>query len=187
MIPISLHSFLEQFDIWERFVNKGSLLVYPTDTVYGLGGVATKRVAERINRIKNRNSNKSLSVIAPDVDWICKHLEPPLDFQEKVINATQPTTWLINKKNKEDFYWLSNNEKLGVRYLGNHPIQQFITALKQPFITTSANISGSPPISRVQDIDSLISAQVDGIINAGELIGAPSKLWDFQNDRWIER
>jgi len=153
---------------------RGKIFVYPTDTIYGLGCDATnKEAVEKIKRIKIRDSEKPLSVIAPSFEWIEKNLVVDCDLKNYLPGAY---TLVLKKKNLEFLKWVSSGDSLGVRI----PRNRFTSEIQKsevPFITTSVNIAGEKPALRVEDIGKRILNEADIIIEADEeLSGKPSVL-----------
>lgn len=151
----------------------GKVFIYPTDTIYGLGCDATNRAAvEKIKRIKSRDQEKPLSVIAPSLEWIKENLIVDCELSKYLPG---PYTIILKKKNQDFLKWVSSSDSLGVRI----PANEFTKEIQKsgvPFITTSINLSGEPFATKVGDIKKEILEKVDYVINAGELNGRPSTL-----------
>ncbi len=174
------------------------ILIYPTDTVYGIGGIfpwALRKVYE----VKKRSFLKPVSVIVPSIDFVYKL---PIDFS-KVDNVDNADRLVSKLSTLLSSYWAQGqwvtfvlplkvplrdsefeqayNLRLGIRVL-NHPIQQFFAELGEMFITTSANLAGEPVIKAVQDLPLSLKSQVDWIVDWGELGNVPSVILDAQKN-----
>jgi L-threonylcarbamoyladenylate synthase len=154
-------------------IKKGKLFIYPTDTIYGLGCDATnKKSVNKIKRIKKRDKNKPLSIIAPSKKWIKDNL---------IINANLnnylpgPYTIILKKKNKDFLNHVSNTDSLGIR-IPDNKITKLFQKSNKPFITTSVNLSGEENITRIRDIKKKILNRIDYIIDAGILNNKPSRI-----------
>lgn len=157
-----------------EFIINGSVFIYPTDTIYGLGcNALNKEAVNRIKEIKSRDKNKPLSVIAPSKEWIFENLIADKKTVDKYLPGAY--TLILKKKNKDFLSYVSQTETLGVR-IPNHEFTQLIQKVNVPFITTSVNLSGEAPASLLIDIKPEILEQVDIIINGGELSGTPSTI-----------
>ncbi len=170
-----------------RTINSGGLLVYPTDTLYGLGVDATNGTAvDKINALKKRQG--PISVIAPDVktalSWTnlphqdYKLVRPYLGGQQTAILPVK-TGLVAGKITGPDL-------TLGIRI----PEQNFILELALrtgvPITTTSVNRSGQPPMNDPDSIWEMFSTEIDLLIDGGPL--APSrgsKIFKWQNRRMI--
>gem|GEM_PF-1195712 len=157
---IKLSDFQKKQDQYIKKAENGSLFIYPTDSIYGIGAIPTEQTVQHINKVKKRKAGKHYSIIAPSFERIKQHFKVKEDIEQERAQRTQehgPITVLCPKKKSDFLSCISANELVGIRYLKTkeklHPIQKFVTALKQPFITTSMNISGEPFITEVQQID----------------------------------
>jgi len=151
----------------------GKIFIYPTDTIYGLGCDATnKEAVEKIKKIKQRDKDKPLSIIAPSIDWIKENCIIDCNLNEYLPG---PYTIILKKKNSDFFRWISATDSLGIRI----PDCDFCRKIQKtgvPFITTSVNLSGEPFALTIKDISETIKSQVNHIISIGSLTGKPSTL-----------
>jgi len=152
---------------------KGKIFIYPTDTVYGLGCNATNsRAVEKIKEIKERDSKKPLSIIAPSISWIEENCIVDYDLKKYLPG---PYTLILKKKNSGFLSDVAKGETLGVRI----PKSEFCDEIRKagvPFVTTSVNFSGEPPAASIEDIGLEIIDNVDEIVDSGKLEGEPSTL-----------
>jgi len=150
----------------------GGVIVYPTDTCYGLGCDArNKRAKRRIGQMKRRGEEKRFSVIVRDLDQAAD-ITQLTDDQKLMLNQYLPgpfTFILINTDLR-----IASASTLGVR-IPDYPVTQAIAQVfTEPFITTSANISGvSEPYSRYALNEGVLRSSAtehpDVVIDAGEL------------------
>lgn len=154
-------------------IKSGKIFIYPTDTVYGLGCDATNiQSVNKIKKIKKRDEDKPLSVIAPSISWINDHLIVDCDLSKYLPG---PYTLILKKKNPEFLKHVSSTDSLGVRIPDNEFTGE-IQKAKVPFVTTSVNLSGEPFVKNISEIPEEILANIDHIIDYGELNGKPSTL-----------
>ena len=152
---------------------RGKIFIYPTDTIYGIGCNATNKDAvERIKKIKQNESDKPLSVIAPSIEWIKENLIVDCDL-EKYLPG--PYTVILKKKDPKFLSHVSKTDSLGVR-IPSCDFTEIIQESGVPFITTSVNLSGEPFITKISDVSTDILENIDHIIDYGELNGRPSTL-----------
>jgi len=166
-----------------KVVLEGKILIYPTDTVYGLGcNALNKQSVERIKEIKGRDRDKPLSVIAPSLKWIKENLIVDVEF-DKFLPG--PYTVILKKKTPQFLGWVSSGDSLGVRI----PDCEFTKTIQKsvvPFITTSVNLSGEKPAIDLSEIGEEIKSKVDLIIESKEkMSGKPSTL--IINGKLVER
>jgi tRNA threonylcarbamoyl adenosine modification protein (Sua5/YciO/YrdC/YwlC family) len=165
-------------------IKDGSLFIYPTDTIYGLGcNALNKKAVEKIKKIKARDSKKPLSIIAPSKKWILKYTKPKKQFLDKYLPGKY--TLILKKRNPKFLNWVSNHETLGIR-IPKNSFSGIITKANVPFITTSVNISGKKPATKPEDIDKKILAKVDLVILGKKLSGKPSTIV-LENGKKLKR
>lgn len=153
---------------------KGRIFIYPTDTIYGIGcNALDKDAVNKIKEIKGRDENKPLSIIAPSVEWIKENcITDNVDLNKYLPG---PYTLILKKKNPDFLSHISSTDTIGVRI----PDSEFTEEIQEsgvPFITTSVNLSGENPLTKISELNPRIEKQVDVIINFGELTGTPSTL-----------
>ncbi|MBS3079425.1 threonylcarbamoyl-AMP synthase [Candidatus Pacearchaeota archaeon] len=162
---------MEPTDIIQA-IKQGYIFIYPTDTIYGLGcNAEDEQAVNQIKEIKQRD-NKPLSIIAPSLKWINKHLIVDCNL-EKYLPG--PYTIILKKKNPDFLNWVSNTDSLGIR-IPDNDFTKVIQKANLPFITTSVNLAGEPFLTKISDLKPEIKHKVDHIIDIGELNGRPSTL-----------
>lgn len=186
-----MYQFLQQRDFFVEEARKNKIFLYPTDTLYGIGGLVNHKNIERIRAIKKRNPNKKLSIIAPSFQWIFNNfrVENPALLLE-AYNKYHGVTYILSPKDRTSPYAIYetkfDNDTIGVRII-KHPFQEFVAYLWEPFFSTSANLSGENNPKTLEQIDSEIIDQVDYIINEHEVFGKPSTLINITSEQIIER
>jgi len=158
-----------------KAILSGKIFIYPTDTIYGLGcNAENKKAVEKIRKIKARDKNKPLSVIAPDIEWIKEHCIADNNFIKKYLPGKYT---IILKKKKQNFLkWVSNTNSLGIRIPANK-FTKIIQGSGVPSITTSVNLSGEKPDVNLKEISHEIKNKADMVIKSTEpLSGKPSIL-----------
>lgn len=143
---------------------KGGIIVYPTDTLYGLGVAADNEDAiERLKLLKGREKKKPISVIVPDVDIMaeCGELTP---LAEQFANAHLPgPLTLVMPARKHISPNLMLNGAIGVR-IPNEPFCiELAKAFKKPYTTTSANKVGQGTPRTAADVMAHFSHQLPQI------------------------
>ena len=155
-------------------IKHGAVFIYPTDTIYGLGCDATNlESVGLIKKMKYRDRDKPMSVIAPSVEWIKEHLVVEEAIIEKYFPG--PYTLILKKKNPDFMKHISSNDSLGVR-IPDCEFTELVEKARVPFITTSVNFAGEPFAVKISDINHDILDAVDIVIGVGKLDGRPSTL-----------
>jgi len=173
---ITLDDFLQQQDFYITEAKANKIFVYPTDTIYGIWAIYTPENVEKIFAIKQRDTKKIFSIIAPDFKRILNNYKWSItnDKLQEYLNSYHWVTYIFNYN------------RPGVRIIKHH-FQKFVEKLGTPFITTSCNISWEPIITEVKNIPQDIADKVEYIIDGGTLWGKPSVLIDFVSNKIIER
>ncbi|MBI4812765.1 threonylcarbamoyl-AMP synthase [Candidatus Falkowbacteria bacterium] len=170
-------------------IRRGGVVVYPTDTVYGLGADATRGEAvQRVFNIKKRPAIKPVPLIVPDLEMVGK-----LAFLNKKIEETLLTIWpgpvtvLLQKK-----FNLPESVTAGLKTIGlripDHKITHFLVVqCRVPLTATSANISGQPPSNKIEEVLSQFKNMPyvpDLVLDAGDLnFSEPSTILDLSNGK----
>lgn len=145
----------------------GGVIVYPTDTVYGLGAdIFSHETVDKIYSIKGREETKALS-IAVKLEDISLYGEVNETAQELIDKYLPGALTLLLPKSLRVPEWLSKNEFIGIRV----PSNEFCKEITEKFgaiTSTSANISGEKEAFRVSDISKEVLDKVDLVIDEGE-------------------
>ncbi|MBD3191321.1 MAG: threonylcarbamoyl-AMP synthase [Candidatus Heimdallarchaeota archaeon] len=172
----------EIIDLATAILERGGIIIYPTETAYGIGcdGFNEKAIAN-IYRIKDRDKNQPLSVIVHNLELIEKiaYLNKKA---RKLIEEFYPGPLVIALPKKAIIPDILNPTGIAFR-ISSHPIAQEISAkLQKPIVSTSANKSGEPaPYSILEVVNSLERDHLDLIIDTGTLpYNKPSTIVDFQ-------
>lgn len=147
---------------------EGGVILYPTDTVYGLGAnIFNNDAVRRIYEIKDRDESKPLSVLVSNMDSVelIAHLNKN---SREILNEwlPGPFTFILSKRSLVSPY-VSASSKVGVR-IPDYPIARCLASIF-PITTTSANKTGQDTLSNPNDILKQIGSDIDLVIDVGEL------------------
>lgn len=171
---ISKKEFLTNKSIYLKKFLAGEIFIYPTDTIYGIGCLASnKKSVEKIREIKNRDA-KPFSVIAPSKKWIEKNCFIDEDAKAELKKLPGAYTFILKLRDR-NISPNENLETLGVR-IPKHWSSKIIEEIGEPIITTSVNLSGESYMTSLENLNEKIKSNVNFIIYDGELNGAPSKV-----------
>lgn len=168
----------------------GGIVLYPTDTVYGLGAnIFNNKAVKRVFDIKQRSYLKPLSILVSDVGAIDLVAKVSL-AQKEVINnyLPGPYTFILNKMDIVPRAVTGGLTNVGVRVPDNELACRLASIF--PITTTSANISDDEVLSNPKDILNQLGCEVDLVIDVGELkSNHPSKIIDLSrvNPRIIRK
>lgn len=150
-----------------KLLKQDGVGVFPTDTVYGLGGRADSvKVIKKVYKIKKRDENKPLLVLVSSISMAKKYVKIN-KRQEELLKKLWPgkLTAILDDKKILPKELTNNTGKIGIRWPDNKNLQKIIRQLGAPLIATSANISGQPSVLDVVDL----KIKPDFVINAGKL------------------
>jgi L-threonylcarbamoyladenylate synthase len=161
---------------------KGSIFIYPTDTIYGIGCDATNDVLVKKLRSLKKRSDQPFSVIMPDKKIINEKCESDSSTKRWIDMLPGPYTLIMKVKNK----FCSNsvnprNNTVGVR-IPNHWFTDIVKQMNVPVITTSVNINGEDFMTNLDDLSPEIKKGVDYIIYDGPLSGKPSTVVHLEGE-----
>ncbi len=148
-------------------LRKGGVILYPTDTIWGLGCDATNPEAiKKIFNIKERVDNKSMIILMDSVNRLGIYVEDVPDAAYDLIELSEKPLTVILEGAKSLAYNVINrkNNSVGVRVVNDKFCQQLIQRFKKPIVSTSANISGKASPACFDDINSKIIEQVDYVV-----------------------
>lgn len=148
-------------------VKKGGIILYPTDTVWGIGCDATNRKAiERIYRLKQRTDSKSMLVLVGNerqLEMSVNHV--PEQAWMLLEAALNPLTIIYDEPIGIAENLISEDGSLGIRITEEPFSQSLCLKLKRPIVSTSANISGNPTPNNFSEISDEIIKGVDYVVN----------------------
>jgi L-threonylcarbamoyladenylate synthase len=157
----------------------GALVVYPTDTVYGLGADAIAGDAvERVFELKGRPRDEPLSMAVPDVEAALEHTRPT-DRTEAFMREflPGPVTIVVEREHHVPNALTAGRDRVGVR-IPDHEVALELLEEFAPITATSANRTGQGSISNPDDLDPEIRQGVGAVIDAGETPGGESTVVD---------
>jgi len=148
-------------------LKKGGIILYPTDTVWGIGCDATKsKAVERIFQIKKRSENKSMIVLLDQFEKLYQYVD---DVPEIALDLNQsistPLTIVYPKAKNVAKNIISEDGSIAIRIVKDEFCQKLISLLNKPLVSTSANISGEPTPLIFNKISPDIIKQVDHVVN----------------------
>jgi len=165
----------------------GKVVVYPTDTVYGIGGDALNHsVVEKVRRIKGIGKNKPLSVMMTDLNMIDEYCEIGL-WEEIILKKYLPGPFTFVLKSRKKLS-IAPGDTIGVRVPESEFCNRLCEAIGKPVITTSANRTGDEPPVVFEEIDRTFLEQVDIAIDSGPTrYGRASDVVDLVNKKIIRK
>jgi len=164
-------------------LNNDGVILYPTDTVYGLGcKIDNIGGIKRIHNIKGRDPSKPLSIAFYDIEQLEQYADISKPekriISEKLIEG--PYTFIVNKREGKINELISKDGAVGVR-IPDHYMVKMICKEAGPIITTSANLSGAEAAVRLDDVVEEIIKKVDIILIGECKYERPSTILDIRS------
>jgi L-threonylcarbamoyladenylate synthase len=166
-------------------IANGGVGIFPFDTVWGLTGAVTEPVIDRICKLKNRSPESPLLIILPSPDDTERFTVPLSQVQREHMDHywPGPTTLVLEKRPDINPTLTGGKNSVALRYPDFIVLNFLLNVLKQPIVSTSANISGQPTPKRFTDIDPEILDNVDfAFHHTSPLIGEASQIIDIRTE-----
>ena len=159
---------LLQDDLQEacRVLAEGGLILYPTDTIWGIGCDATnEKAVERVYALKQRIDSKALIVLVDAEAKVDYYVDQPNDLAFDLMEmATRPLTIIYDHARNLAPNLVSGDGSVGIRVTREAFSQQLCARFRKAIVSTSANVSGQPSAACFADIDPTIVAGVDYVV-----------------------
>jgi len=148
-------------------LENGGLILYPTDTIWGIGCDATNEEAvQRVYKLKQRDNSKALICLVANDAMLEKHVEKVSDLAYDIMDlSTKPTTIIFDQPHGLAKNLIAEDNTLAIRVASDKFCKYLIGKFKKPIVSTSANVSGQSTPKSFQNIDSAILKGVDYVVN----------------------
>lgn len=169
-----------------KVLKSGGIILYPTDTVWGIGCDATNEQAvSKIFKIKNRADSKSMICLVNSLQILKTYIDdiPPVAL-DLIEFSTRPTTIIYDNPKRIAKNLIAEDNSIGIRIVNDEFCNKLIQKFDRPLVSTSANISGSPTPRSFKDIQDEIKDKVDYIVqwNQNKISDKPSVIIKLKND-----
>ncbi len=147
-------------------MRKGGVILYPTDTVWGIGCDATcSDAVRRIFEIKRRSDSKALLVLLGNQSQLEQYVDDVPEIAEQLIElSVKPLTIVYDGARNLAHELVGEDGSVGIRVTHEKFSQKLCLAYKKPIVSTSANISGEATPVKFADISDNVKRQVDYIV-----------------------
>ena len=149
-----------------KILRSGRIILYPTDTIWGIGCDATNSEAvKKIYLIKKRENSKSMLILIDSIDNLYKYADIIPDMAIELIKVSETPLTIIYPKGKNIApELLANDGSIGIRVTNEQFTNKIISKLKFPIVATSANISNEKLPDSLNEIDKKIVNSVDYVV-----------------------
>ncbi len=179
-----------EIDVALATLKRGGLLLYPTDTVWGIGCDATNPSAiEKVFKLKGRDESKSLICLVSDFKMLNQFVEEIPEVAYDILKyAMKPTTIIYDDPIRVAENVIANDNTLAIRVVKNDFCKNLIYKFGRPIVSTSANISGAPTPRSFSEISEEIKTGVDHVVNweQHKKAGNPSAIIKLSKDGVVQ-
>lgn len=169
-----------------KIIRDGGIVIFPTETVYGIGtnGLDEKAI-KKIYEVKQRSFNKPISLLVNNIEMVNKIAKNISKLEYKIMESffPGPLTIILEKRDIIPNILTANTNTVGIRMPSGKIAKKLIEYAGVPIATPSANISGRPSGTNIRDIQKDFEGKVDYFIDNGESkLGVPSTIVKVIND-----
>jgi L-threonylcarbamoyladenylate synthase len=180
----------EVYKVFE-ILKKGGIILYPTDTVWGIGcDAANHEAVRKIYKLKQRAESKTMICLVNNFGMLEKHVDNVPNIAYNIIElADKPTTIIYDNPAGVAENLIASDNTLAIRITTHEFCQRLGRKLGRPLVSTSANIAGKPTPKSFKEIDEAILKGVDYVVNLpGEKGGTtiPSTIIKVSNNSGIK-
>ncbi|WP_034057271.1 L-threonylcarbamoyladenylate synthase [Lacinutrix jangbogonensis] len=171
-------------------LKRGGLIVYPTDTVWGIGCDATNAEAvEKIYKLKQRDDSQALICLVNNYGMLERHVDNVPRMAYTILDiADKPTTVIYDNPAGVAENLIAHDNTLAIRIVDHDFCKKMIRYFGRPIVSTSANLSGKPTPKSFKEIDEVVLKGVDYVVNLQQQKngGNPSTIIKLSNSSGIK-
>ncbi|WP_321288003.1 L-threonylcarbamoyladenylate synthase [uncultured Sunxiuqinia sp.] len=147
-------------------LHSGGIILYPTDTIWGIGCDATNEGAvQKIYQLKEREESKSMLVLMENMNFLSRYVEVVPEIALDLIEITEkPMTIIYPGAKNLAKNLIAQDGSIGIRITSEEFTRQLTQRFKKPIVSTSANISGEPSPTFFDEIIPEIKVAVDYVV-----------------------
>ena len=173
-----------------EIIKEGGIILYPTDTVWGIGCDATNAEAvAKIYKLKQRAETQSMIVLMNGEKMIYNVFKDIPEVAWQIIDLSEdPITLVLDKPRNVAANLIAPDQTLGIRVVKEPFCFKLMEKMKKPLVSTSANISGQPTPKSFKEISPEIIKGVDYVVNLHreKIAGKPSTIIKLTNDSQVK-
>ena len=159
--------FDDDIEMALKVLASGGTILYPTDTIWGIGCDATnKEAVEKVYRIKNRSEAKSLIILIDHIDKLSDYIEKVPDITADLLaSISNPVTIIYSNARRLAPNVIASDGTIAIRIVKDNFCAELIRRFGKPIVSTSANISGFDASAVYSQISGEIITAVDYIVS----------------------
>ncbi len=166
-------------------LRQGGVIVYPTDTIYGIGcDIFNAKGIKRIYQVKQRDARKPFSFICADISDVASYCQVS-NFAYKILkrHLPGPYTFVLEATRQVPGLLTTRQKTVGIRIPDNRIALAIVRELGHPLVTTSVNETGDDPVNDPEEIERRFGKTIDMVVDGGILMGDSSTVISLVNDR----
>lgn len=158
-------------------LRNGEVILYPTDTIWGLGCDANNESAvQKIYDIKQRSDSKSLIILVADEREVLQYVSAPdLSVFDFIEAQERPTTIIFEGAVNLPDPLIADDGSIGIRIVRDTFCRHLVRRLRKPLVSTSANISGQPSPRFFDEVSEAVKSRVDHVVRWRQEDKTPSQ------------
>jgi L-threonylcarbamoyladenylate synthase len=162
-----MENLIQEIENSVKALKNGKVILYPTDTIWGIGADATNtKAVQRIYKIKNREKGKSMIILLDDMEKLSDYVEYVPEISYDLIEKTRvPLTIVYPKAKNLAKNLIAADGSIAIRVVKGEYCSEVIRQFGKPIVSTSANISGDDPPRTFNDISQQVIEKVDYVVN----------------------
>ncbi len=148
-------------------LHNGGIILYPTDTIWGLGCDANNAEAiDKLYKIKRRDASKSMLILIENITRVSSYVNKPPEVALDMMEFSQePLTIIFDGAKNLPTNLIANDGSIAIRLVQDDFCKELIKRFKKPLVSTSANFSGQASPLKFSDIDKSLINSVDYVVN----------------------
>jgi tRNA threonylcarbamoyl adenosine modification protein (Sua5/YciO/YrdC/YwlC family) len=167
-----------------EILRSDGVIVYPTDTVYGLGcDIQSKKALERVRRIKRIDNRRHLSFVFADLKAIAEYAQvndPTYKILRRYLPG--PYTFVLQATRLVPRIVLTKRHEVGIRIPDNRICQALVGELGNPILSSSVRMPDEQLLDDPREIEKLYKGQVDLVVDGGVIMPQPSSIISLLED-----
>ena len=167
----------KDISIASNWIREGKVIAYPTEGIWGLGGLNPPEIIKAIDLIKKSPTDKKYILLFPSYDLLFKKFSFTDEIKENVKNISESFVTMLLP--------VEGEKKIAARIPDNQQLLSFLELIGEEIISTSANISGKPVCATAEEIKYTFNETVYGILDlplGGE--EGPSRILDVETNEY---
>lgn len=177
---------LEENEIEEisKILLEGKIIALPTETVYGLFTLATKKeYFDNLVKVKNRNPNKPFTLMISNLDQVSNIFDINENIKKFInIYSPGPITYILKCKDNAPDYLSLNTGYIGLRIPNDKTLLSVLNKINKPLLAPSANPSDMKPALDYQEVINYFDGKIEAVVKGKCISNVPSTVIKIEND-----